>query len=49
MLTLTNKATVKTTYEIDIHITTTDGVAANARTVVVQGISINIVCGRAST
>jgi hypothetical protein len=42
-----NKATVKTTYEIEIDITTTDG--TNERYLTVTGISINIVCGPAST
>jgi hypothetical protein len=49
VVTLTNKATAKTTYEIEIVVTTTDGVAANERTVTVDGISISIVCGLAST
>jgi hypothetical protein len=47
LVTLTNKATVKTTYEIEIDNTTTDG--TNPRYLTVAGISINIVCGPAST
>lgn len=47
IFTLTNKATIKTSYEVVVTITTTDGI--NSQEVVVEGITITIECRETST
>jgi hypothetical protein len=47
IFTLDNDATIKTTYSVNIEITTTDG--TNSETLVVEDVIINKVCGPSST
>jgi hypothetical protein len=47
IFTLENYASIKTTYEVDIVVTTTDGI--NSQVITVPGVMINKVCGVGST
>jgi hypothetical protein len=47
IFTLENYASIKTTYEVDIVVTTTDGI--NSQVITVPGVMINMVCGVGST
>jgi hypothetical protein len=47
IFTLENYASIKTTYEVDIVVTTTDG--TNSQVITVPGVMINKVCGVGST